>query len=59
MRVYRPETSVAAAHQAGNELDNKGAAMKRYTKDSPVRYEITKQGRELAARIGPVEAAPQ
>ena len=47
------QTSIVAAHQAANGLDNKGLAVKRYVKGSPIEYEITKQGRELAARTRP------
>jgi hypothetical protein len=51
MRVYRPQTSVSAAHQAANGLDNKGVALKLYAKGSAVRYEVTDKGRELATRL--------
>jgi hypothetical protein len=45
------ETSVAAAHQAANGLVNKGLSAKRYTKSTPIRYEITDTGRKLAVQV--------
>lgn len=51
MRVYRPSTSIAAAHQAANGLDSKGLAVKRRVINHPIRYELTAAGRDLVARI--------
>lgn len=45
------ETSVAAAHQAANGLVNKGLSAKRYTNNTPVRYELTEVGRKLAVQV--------
>jgi hypothetical protein len=51
MRSNGRDTSISAAHQAANGLDNKQLAIKRYAKGRPIRYELTTAGRRLATRI--------
>ena len=45
------ETSTAAAHQAANGLVNKRLAIKGHPAGVGIRYEITNEGRRLAAQI--------
>jgi hypothetical protein len=58
MTRHGRETSIAAAHQAANGLVIKKLAIKRYPEGSPViRYEITGEGRRLAAQLREPEQA--
>ena len=52
MGVYGRQWSAAAAHQAASALCGKGLAVKGHPEGAThIRYEITGEGRELAARV--------